>query len=75
MAARGEIVAIEEVLRAQEERDCRDAARDIAPMVPAADAIILDSTDLSLMQVVEQMEQIVRQRLQSEKDHGDDCTT
>jgi cytidylate kinase len=66
MAARGEIVSFEEVLRAQEERDARDAARHIAPMVPAADAIILDSTKLTLEQVVERMKQEVRSRLPSQ---------
>ncbi|MCI0462058.1 MAG: (d)CMP kinase [Gemmataceae bacterium] len=60
MLARGEQVPIEEVLAAQEARDARDAARDIAPMVPAADAILLDSTSLTLEQVVDRMEQEVR---------------
>ncbi len=55
------------MLRAQEERDRRDAARDIAPMVPAPDALVLDSTNLSLEQVVELMEQEVRQRLEGQK--------
>jgi cytidylate kinase len=67
MAGRGEIISFEEVLRAQEERDRRDTARDIAPMVPAADAVILDSTNLSLQQVVERMEQEVRRRLEGKK--------
>jgi cytidylate kinase len=60
MAQRGEQATLEEVLRAQEERDRRDAARDLAPMVPAADAIVLDTTHLSLDQVVERMEQEIR---------------
>src|SRR5438067_358564 len=47
MLARGEAITLEEVLRAQEARDARDAARDLAPMVPAADAVRLDSTGLS----------------------------
>jgi CMP/dCMP kinase len=64
MVKRGERQSLEEVLRAQEERDRRDAARDIAPMVPAADAIILDSTALTLEQVVERMEEEVRRRMQ-----------
>src|SRR6516164_147526 len=56
MAQRGESATLEEVLRAQEERDRRDAARDLAPMVPAADAILLDSTGLSAEQVLDRME-------------------
>jgi cytidylate kinase len=62
MEARGESVTLEEVLRAQEERDARDAARDLAPMRPASDAIIIDSTGLTIEQVVERMEQLVRTR-------------
>ena len=60
MAARGETVSLAELLAAQEARDRRDAARDIAPMVPAADAIHLDSTHLRLDEVVDRMEQEVR---------------
>jgi cytidylate kinase len=63
MAQRGESATLEEVLRAQEERDRRDAARDLAPMIPAADAIILDTTQLSLDQVVDLMEQEIRRCL------------
>jgi cytidylate kinase len=62
MAARGENVAWDEVLNAQEFRDARDRERDLAPMIPASDAIILDSTQLNLDQVVERMEQHVRQK-------------
>jgi CMP/dCMP kinase len=65
LSARGETITYEEILRAQQERDARDAARDIAPMVPAQDAILLDSTPLTLGQVVERMEQEVRQRMKT----------
>ncbi len=60
MEARGEFVPWEEVFRAQQERDARDAGRDLAPMVPAADAIRLDTTHLSLDEVIARMEQEVR---------------
>jgi cytidylate kinase len=63
MAARGEVLDFDAVLRAQEERDRRDAARDLAPMVPAPDAIVLDSTRLELGQVVDLMEREVRRCL------------
>jgi CMP/dCMP kinase len=62
MAARGESLPLVEVLAAQQARDARDATRDIAPMVPAADAILLDTTSLTLEEVVERMEKIVRSR-------------
>jgi len=60
MAARGEELPLPEVLSAQEVRDARDASREIAPMVPAADAVLLDTTHLTLDQVVERMEQEIR---------------
>jgi len=54
---------LEQILQSQKERDARDAARDIAPMVPAAAAIQLDSTALSLEDVVARMEDEVRRRM------------
>ncbi len=62
MEDRGERVELEQVLRDQEIRDQRDAARDLAPMKPAADAVLLDSTQLSPEQVVEAMTAEVRRR-------------
>jgi cytidylate kinase len=70
MLDRGEQVTLEDVLAAQRARDQRDAARDIAPMVPAADAIILDNTGLSLSQVIERMEVEVRRRMKLPPHHG-----
>jgi cytidylate kinase len=60
MAARGEAVEIGALLATQEERDRRDAARDLAPMVAAPDAVVLDSTALTLGQLVDRMEEEVR---------------
>jgi cytidylate kinase len=61
MAARGESVELEALLAAQAERDQRDLARDLAPMVAAPDAVVLDSTALTLLQLVDRMEGEVRQ--------------
>jgi cytidylate kinase len=65
MADRGEVVDLAVLLQAQEERDRRDAARDLAPMTPADDAVLIDSTGLSLEQVVDRMEAEVRRRRSS----------
>jgi cytidylate kinase len=64
LVARGEAIALEDVLEAQEARDRRDAARAIAPMKPADDALVLDSTGLTLDDVVERMLAEVRRRQQ-----------
>ena len=63
LLSRGEQVAFEDILQAQFIRDQRDAARDIAPMVPAGDAILLDSTHLTLDEVVERMRIEVMKRI------------
>jgi cytidylate kinase len=63
MLARGQHATYEQVLLSQQQRDARDAARDIAPMVPAADAIVLDTTSLTTAETVATMEHEVRRRL------------
>ncbi len=62
MAARGEVIELAAVLAAQEERDRRDAASDLAPMRPAADAVRVDSTRLGPDEVVRLLEEEVRRR-------------
>lgn len=49
------------------ERDERDAKRAAAPLVPAPDAVQLDSSDLSVEEVVMQVEQMAREILGSLK--------
>jgi len=46
------------------ERDRRDRTRATSPLVPASDAVIIDSTDLSEDEVLEKLEQLVRQKLE-----------
>lgn len=55
MAAGGEVVDFAAILRAQDARDQRDATRDLAPMRPADDAIVLDTTGLSFDEVVDRL--------------------
>jgi cytidylate kinase len=58
--AQGDAIAPETVLRDLEERDGRDAARAIAPMRPAPDARVIDTTGLSLDEVLARIEREVR---------------
>src|SRR5215469_6903608 len=58
----------EEAQRIVEElvaRDQRDRTRAVSPLVPAPDAIILDTTDLSIDDVISRVEQLIRRRLMS----------
>lgn len=43
-------------------RDERDANRSVAPLVPAEDAVIIDSTDLDINQVFESAMEIINSR-------------
>jgi cytidylate kinase len=46
-------------------RDQRDRTRAVSPLVPASDAVILDSTNLSIDDAVSRVEQLVFQRSSS----------
>lgn len=63
--AKGDAITFDEVLRDQLERDARDAARDVGPMKPADDALLVDTTGMSLDEVVTRLEAEVRDRLDS----------
>jgi len=56
-------VNFERLLSEIKERDDRDRNRAIAPLVPAADALVLDSTSMSIEQVIEQALDYARQKL------------
>ena len=55
--------AQQQILREMKDRDQRDRNRTESPLRPAPDAVILDSTSLTLDQVLAQSEQIVRSHL------------
>lgn len=63
LQARGRAVDLDGLRREQAERDDRDARRALAPLRPADDAVRIDSTALSLEEVVGRMEAEVRRRL------------
>ena len=46
-------------------RDQRDRTRAVSPLVPAPDAVILDSTNLSIDDVVDRVERLVQLKLLS----------
>jgi CMP/dCMP kinase len=48
-------VSIEAVAHDMQRRDLQDSTRALAPLKAAADAVVIDSTDLSIDQVVERM--------------------
>jgi CMP/dCMP kinase len=60
LTARGEATSLAEVLAQQDERDRRDAARPVGALIKAEDAVEVLTDGLSLEQVVDCLEEIVR---------------
>ena len=52
----------EEVLREMNERDLRDSTRAVAPLRPAEDAVLLDSSELDPEQVLERLVALFREK-------------
>jgi CMP/dCMP kinase len=67
LIAKGDSITREEVLRQLIERDERDRAREFAPLRRADDAIAIDSTKLTVAEVVAVMKQHIEQRINSGK--------
>ena len=53
LAAAGDPVTLDELIRQLEERDARDSSRKDAPMKMAADAVLIDTTHLTIDAAVE----------------------
>ena len=63
LKAKGMDVNIARLLTDIKARDERDTQRSVAPLVPAQDAVIIDSTDLDIDQVFEKAMDIINSRL------------
>lgn len=59
LVAKGEIVDMASLVKDIEERDERDSNRAVSPLRPAEDAIVIDSTSLTIKQVFDEMLTIV----------------
>jgi cytidylate kinase len=60
---KGMEVNYEDVLREMNERDAQDSGRAIAPAIPAADAVLLDNSDLDIQGTVAAVIAIMREKL------------
>jgi cytidylate kinase len=59
LVERGDKATYDSVLAAMQRRDRIDSGRKASPLVPADDAIIIDSSDLTVEQVLEAIEEII----------------
>jgi len=64
LKAKGEDVDLQRTIKEVEERDAADEAREHAPLRRADDAIDIDSTRMSINEVLEEMLRIVAIRQQ-----------
>jgi len=58
----GEQIEFEEVVKEIERRDLQDTSRQLAPLKPAADAIMMDTTSLSFHEVVNEISLLIEQK-------------
>ena len=59
---KGSAGSIEQIQKAIEERDKSDESRTVGPLKPAEDAIIVDTTNLSIEQVVEKLADYIKKK-------------
>ncbi len=59
---RGIDVSLDSLLKDIEARDSRDESRAASPLRPAADAVLVDSTNLSVEQVIQRIAALVQRR-------------
>jgi cytidylate kinase len=62
LVERGVPATQEQVLKDLERRDRRDRERELAPLLPAKDSLVVDTTKLSIAEQVERVMQAVRDR-------------
>jgi len=67
LLAQGEGISLEEIQKAIEERDKSDENRAVGPLKPAEDAIIIDTTNLNIEEVVEKVLGFVEEKCSKKK--------
>ena len=62
---KGTLCNLEEIKKDIEERDYRDMNRDVSPLVKTEDAVLIDSSNMTIDQVVEQILKLYQERRNS----------
>jgi cytidylate kinase len=70
MVARGSRATYEEVLADQAKRDRDDSERAVAPLRPAPDAVVVDTSEMSIPAVVSRLADAVERRLAARGGNG-----
>ena len=66
LKAKGSDISFEKVLEDMKARDARDAGRSAAPMKPAEDAVIFDTSALNIQEMVAKAEEIIGNKLKKQ---------
>lgn len=66
LTARGKQITVDAILQQIYERDQRDEQRTVAPLKPADDAVEINTSCLTIDEVIDQLEQLVRSRINSD---------
>jgi cytidylate kinase len=64
LTAKGQKVSYEQTLKDIQQRDYQDMNRPIAPLKQAKDAVLLDTSELSIEEVLGRMKQIIGKKLE-----------
>ena len=64
LTQKGETCSFEEIRKDIEDRDWRDMHRETAPLRQAEDAVYLDTSDMTLEEVVAKITSLARERLE-----------
>ena len=62
LTEKGIATSIEELIAQQKERDARDSSRDVAPLMPAEDAVLLDNSEISLEETINEVLRFAREK-------------
>ncbi len=63
LTEKGQQVEYDVILKEIKERDFQDMNREIAPLKQAADAVLVDTTELTLAESIEYMIKVIKERL------------
>lgn len=62
LTARGEDASLEAIAQSMRKRDRLDSSREVAPLKPAEDAVIINTDNLSIAEVMKRVERLVAEK-------------
>jgi len=60
---KGNNVSLSALVQDIKQRDARDSSRSVSPLVPAVDAVLVDTSEMDVSQVMQRVQELVRQVL------------